>query len=70
MLFGRPLGFVARLARERHGDHPRLVNDYEAVDSFADARSVPLVKSVHVQSEFEPACSSVRRHGCNRSPMI
>ncbi len=37
------------------GDIEPIVKDYEAVDLLADARSVPLVKSVHVQAEFDPA---------------
>lgn len=37
------------------GDIEPIVRDYEAVDLLADARSVPLIKSVHIQAEFDPS---------------
>lgn len=37
------------------GDISPIVKDYKAVDLIADARGVPLVKSVHVQAEFDPS---------------
>jgi predicted TIM-barrel fold metal-dependent hydrolase len=37
------------------GDIEPIVTDYLATDFLADAESVPLVKSVHVQAEFDPS---------------
>lgn len=37
------------------GDIEPIVKDYTAVDLLADAGGMPLVKSVHIQAEFDPS---------------
>jgi len=37
------------------GDYEPICRDYQATDYLADANGLPLVASVHVQAEFDPA---------------